>query len=122
MIQENKKEIVDSKLLRFLWGIYNCEWTSIPSIGAAGGLMIAWKTDFFSLVSREHGSSSLSMKLKGILDRQLWWITCIYGPPSNRGKSDFWIELNDIGNLVDGPWCIGGDFSDILYPSDRKAP
>lgn len=69
-IQETKKEFVDSKLIRSLWGIYSCEWTFIPSISAVGGLLIAWKPDLFSLVSKEHGFYSLSVKLQGILEGQ----------------------------------------------------
>lgn len=30
------------------------------------------------------------------------------------------IDLNDLGNLIDGLWCVGGDFNEILYSSDRK--
>lgn len=26
--------------------------------------------------------------------------------PPNRSKEEFWIELNDLGNLVAGPWCV----------------
>lgn len=30
------------------------------------------------------------------------------------GKPDVWIELNDLANLIDDPWCIGDDFNEIL--------
>lgn len=74
MIQETKKEFSDSKLLRSIWGIYNCEWTSIPSIGAACGLMIAWKTNFFNFGIKRIWILFSFGELKGIIDGQLWWI------------------------------------------------
>lgn len=49
-----------------------------------------------------------------------WWLSCIYGPSIYSNKNDIWIELNDLGNLIDNPWCVLGDFNEILYSSDRK--
>lgn len=31
-----------------------------------------------------------------------------------EAKRNFWIELNDLGNLDDGAWCVGGDFDEVL--------
>lgn len=44
----------------------------------------------------------------------------IYGPASNIGKEEFWIEFNDLGNFKEGAWCIGGDFNEVLYSADRN--
>lgn len=49
-----------------------------------------------------------------------WWLSCIYGTSSNRQKKELWIELNDLGNLVEGAWCIGWDFNEVLYLGDRN--
>lgn len=91
-----------------VWGRLNCNWITTPSIGAPSGTLIAWKTEIFNLVSPELRTYSLSVKLKGIQDRNSCWIACIYGPPSNLGKIEFWTTLNDLGDLVDEPWCIDG--------------
>lgn len=50
LIQETKKETIDRKCLASFWGSLDHNWTAIPSIRAAGGLLIAWNTDFFELV------------------------------------------------------------------------
>lgn len=45
-----------------------------------------------------------------------WWLSCIYGPPTNNGKKRILDEINDLGNLVDRSWCMGGDFNEVsLY-------
>lgn len=38
----------------------------------------------------------------------------------NIGKEEFWVELNDAGNLAEGAWFIGGDFNEVLDPMDRN--
>lgn len=27
------------------------------------------------------------------------------------GNEEFWTELNELGNLAEGAWCVGGDFN-----------
>lgn len=36
------------------------------------------------------------------------------------GKENFWVELNDLGNLSEGAWCIGGELNEVLYSEDQK--
>lgn len=60
------------------------------------------------------------MKFRDKLEGTQWWLSCIYGPSFHSSKCGFWIELDDLGNLIDGLWCVGGDFNEILYSSDRK--
>lgn len=33
---------------------------------------------------------------------------------------EFWVELNELGDLTEGAWCIGGDFNEVLYSEDRN--
>lgn len=40
--------------------------------------------------------------------------------PFNQYRQSGRTELNDIGNLIDAPWCIGGDFNEILFSTDRN--
>lgn len=55
LIQETKKGFINKKCLASFWGRHNYNWTDIPSNGATGGLFIAWKNDFFDIVTAEHG-------------------------------------------------------------------
>ena len=49
-----------------------------------------------------------------------WAFTGLYGPVENRFKESFWEELGSIKGLWDGPWCVGGDFNEILFPNERS--
>lgn len=70
--------------------MFSSFWGSnaIPSQGAAGGLFIAWKNDIFDQLALEHGTQSLSVKLKDKQEGSLWRITIIYGPSSISCKTE----------------------------------
>ena len=44
----------------------------------------------------------------------------MYGLVEGRYKELFWEELSSIRGLWDGPWCLGGDFNEIVSPSERS--
>ena len=43
----------------------------------------------------------------------------VYGPVERKFKEVFWEDLGSIRGWWDGPWCLGGDFNEILSPSER---
>ena len=48
-----------------------------------------------------------------------WVFSGVYGPVENRLRESFWEELRSIKGLWDVPWCVGGDFNEILFPNER---
>ena len=44
----------------------------------------------------------------------------MYGSVENRLRESFWEELGSIKGLWEVPWCIGGDFNEILFPNERS--
>lgn len=70
-------------------------------LGQQGGMLIDWKTHLFKLEAVEYGSYSLSAKLMDSTLGFSWWISFTYGPASNHGKEEFWVELNDLGNSLE---------------------
>ena len=49
----------------------------------------------------------------------LWTFSGVYGPVERKLKEVFWEELGSIRGWWEGPWCLGGDFNEILSPSER---
>ena len=47
-------------------------------------------------------------------------LTRVYGPTMKQYKELFWEELGTIQGLWSDPWCIGGDFNVIKFPSERS--
>lgn len=83
-------------------------------------LLTAWRKDLLHILAVEHGSYALATKFSSKNDGYEWWLSCIYGSSTNDGKEDFWLELNDLKNLVDRFWCMGGDFDEAVNISDRS--
>ena len=44
----------------------------------------------------------------------------VYGPVVNEKREYFWEELGSIRGLWSGPWCGGGDFNTIDYPTECR--
>ena len=47
-------------------------------------------------------------------------LTAIYAPAQINEKDDFWNHLNHLINVIHLPWCILGDFNEMLLPSEKN--
>ena len=52
-------------------------------------------------------------------DEYQWVFFGVYGPIERSLKEFFWVELGLIRGLWEEPWCLGGDFNEILSPNER---
>ena len=43
----------------------------------------------------------------------------MYGSVERSLRESFWEELGSISGLWEEPWCVGGNFNEILYPNER---
>lgn len=116
MLQETKKLSIDKNCFRSFGEARTKIGFTLRPKGRQGGMLIAWRTDLYEVKAVEYGIYSVSVKL---LNQGSWWLLCIYSLSSNGGKEEFWIELNDLSNLVEGTWWIGGA-STRSYTSEIK--
>ena len=65
------------------------------------------------------GHFSVSCKFKNVGDQFEWAFTGVYGPNLNNRRRLMWEELTGLISWWDLPWCIGGDFNIIRFPSER---
>lgn len=49
-----------------------------------------------------------------------WRLTCYYGFPERERRQEAWNFIRMLASKSQLPWCIIGDFNDILYSSDKK--
>lgn len=61
-------------------------------------------------------SVSIVAAFKG--DDQKWMLIGVYGPTTGARFDEFIVELQLIRTRT--PWCIGGDFNEVLYLEERS--
>jgi len=109
--QETKKEGFDSRFLKNVCPNEFDAFDLLPSIGASGGILIAWKSSLFSgerLMINEFG---ITTQFTSLHDNKSWILTCVYGPCTTEGKHAFTTWMKSIHMPPDSAWIITGDFN-----------
>jgi len=75
-----------------------------------------WGRSMFQLISSFCGEFLVTCILQLIDSGFMWTFTVVYGSHTRVDKLRFWEELGHIKYGWHGPWCIGEDFNEILYP------
>ena len=65
------------------------------------------------------GRFFVSCKFKNVVDDFVWAFIGVYGPNFDRDRRLFWEELVEIHSWWNVPWCIGGGFNVVRFPSER---
>ncbi|KAK4607051.1 hypothetical protein RGQ29_001035 [Quercus rubra] len=101
-LQETKMELINRGTICSLWGDQHVDWLFLGSVDEAVGC-------FF-----------VSCKFKNVADHFVWAFFGVYGPNSDRDRRFLWEELCGLRNWWDVPWCVGGDFNVVRFPSERS--
>ncbi|GAU10532.1 hypothetical protein TSUD_422890, partial [Trifolium subterraneum] len=86
--------------------------------GRSGGLAVLWK-DSSKCRVLNYTRNFINMLVE---DEQWgeWRLTCYYGYPERSRRRAAWDLLRALGNMSSIPWCIIGDFNDLLSQADKK--
>ncbi|GAU43270.1 hypothetical protein TSUD_36200 [Trifolium subterraneum] len=86
--------------------------------GKSGGLAVFWK-DSSKCRVLNYTRNFINMLVE---DEQWgeWRLTCYYGYPERSRRRAAWDLLRALGNMSSIPWCIIGDFNDLLSQADKK--
>ncbi|XVF80414.1 hypothetical protein PTKIN_Ptkin15bG0069300 [Pterospermum kingtungense] len=117
-LQETKIAFVNIGLLNFLWSNRNDfkgEWAN--AIGASGGLISMWSSDFFTLDSSFVNQRYIYFKgtIKHINLHCI--VVNIYALNDAASRDSLWSELIDMKLSSSVLWCIGVDFNISCYVS-----
>lgn len=90
----------------------------VDRTGRGGGLAIMWKK---SVLCQVLDSSSNHINLN-IMDgvNISWRLTCFYGFPERTHRQESWEFLRSLASNITIPWCVFGDFNDMLFASDKQ--
>ena len=77
-----------------------------------------WDSRVVEKVEEAVGHFSVSCEFKNVGDYFEWAFTGVYGPNLNKRRRLMWEELTGLIRWWDLPWCLGGDFNIIRFPSE----
>lgn len=103
--------LVDLKV----WLGYDNVYTVDP-VGLSGGLAVFWKSTI---------KMDIKYADKNLIDMEVlfgdfrFFLSCVYGEPAQDGKSIVWERLSRFGVCRKEPWCIVGDFNEILNNGEK---
>jgi hypothetical protein len=89
-------------------------------LGAAGGILLMWDKRVVTKLDTEAGECVAACSFKNVLDDFEWAFAGVYGPNGDFDRHRLWDELAGLMSWWDLPWCIGGDFNVIRFPSERS--
>jgi len=97
-------------------GFDNC--FAVSSIGRSGGLALFWQNSFNCTVLN-YSNNHINVEVNDS-SRGHWQLTGFYGFPESGQRRDSWNFLRSLSNNISLPWCILGDFNDILDVNEKR--
>lgn len=120
MFTGNKKESFDLAFIRNIWPPEFDSFEFLPSIGALGGILVAWKSRAFSGQLAFSNSFAISIEFSSTFNNENWLLTSIYAPCTSAGKRAFLEWFREIQMPPEVDWLIVGDFNLIRRAFDRN--
>jgi len=102
--------------LHFLLG-YDCCFR-VDRTGRGEGLALFWHNSLHCQLV-DFSSNHITVEINDIA-LGTWRLTGYYGYPNGGRRTAAWNFLRQLSNQFIGPWCIFGDFNDILDASEKR--
>jgi hypothetical protein len=91
---------------------------SIDVEGRSGGLAVMWKNSVKCSVMN-YSRNFINIIVEDS-DKGDWRLTCYYGYPERSRRRLAWDLLRELRDMSNLPWCVIGDFNDLLSQDDKK--
>ena len=119
-LHETKVQEMNNDMVRNLGVVRFLNWTALNTEGSVGGILLIWDKRRISMVDSMVGSFLVSCLLRMAEDGFQWAFSGVYDSVEKSLREPFWEELGSIKGLWEEPWCVGGDFNEILSHDERS--
>ncbi|KAK4286195.1 hypothetical protein QN277_002786 [Acacia crassicarpa] len=90
----------------------------IPSVGKSGGLAIAWVSSRAAVTVLQEDRQFFHLLCR-IDQSSPFLLTAVYAIPHSNFREILWANIQRLSKQISSPWCVLGDFNDILNASER---
>ncbi|XP_070017849.1 uncharacterized protein LOC142182616 [Nicotiana tabacum] len=90
---------------------------AVDSVGLSGCVVLVWKEKGMCTVLG-YRTNFIDVKVE-IVGLPCYRFTGFYGLPGSHQRRQSWNIMQTLKNTSSLPWCIGGDFNDILSFGDK---
>lgn len=87
--------------------------------GFVGGLWCLWKPNCPPISVLSTSKYCIHLQVTPNLPSS-WFFTIVYASPNHMQREDVWKELEDWSHIVTGPWCLVGDFNQVLFAREKQ--
>ena len=119
-LQEKKQKFINREVVFSLWDSVHEDWCYLGSSGTPGGILLMWDRRVVEKVEDCVRRFIVVCSFWSVSDKFEQAFAGMYGPNNEYDRKLLWDELGGIMSWWEKPWCNGGDFNAILYPSERS--
>jgi exonuclease III len=117
---ETKLDVLSTSLATDLMGA-GFDYMCLPSMGASGGIVVAWSCDAWEVTTRTYHSHSITIHIAPTSSPSSpWTLSVVYRPVLEDLKLAFLDELREVHAEAMGPLLICGDFNQIYHAIDKN--
>jgi len=117
---ETKLDVIRPSVACDLMGS-SFDYVFLPSVGVAGGILIGWRRDLWSVQRQIMRRFSVTVDIQSLVSAQpTWSLATVYGPVDDELKAEFLEELWEIHADCPTPLLLCGDFNLIYQAADKS--
>jgi hypothetical protein len=91
---------------------------SVDVEGRSGGLSVLWR-DTIKCRVLNYSRNFINLVVEEGEEGE-WRLTCYYGYPERGRRVQAWDLLRELRDMSELPWCVIGDFNDLLSQEDKR--
>jgi hypothetical protein len=95
------------------------DWCYMGASGVSGEILLMWDRRVVEKVEECVGIYTIACFLRNTVNNVVWAFGGVYGPNDDVDRRELWDELAGMMSWWEMPWCIGGDFNVVRFPSER---
>ena len=119
-LQETKRQSFDAPFIRNFAPRRLDSFDYIPSNGSSGGILVLWNSSIFKGIVLEKKHFSITISLTSVHNCDTWFLSSVYGPCVEPGRSPFIDWLKNLQIRDDDNWLLVVDFNIYRSLEDRN--